>query len=320
MGVIRAEAARKYPDCKAMYVVDIDTARVAEVAKMYGCTPLHTNDIETALKDPKVHAVFISTTSHTHFDIIVAAAKAGKNIFCEKPLALSAKETQVCVEEAKKAGVVLYCGFQRRSDPEFLKMREKMIASKGKIELVRISSRDGANHNPISYLLSSGGYFYDSLIHDFDEARWIVGEEPISVYCTGTAFFKEIREAGDIDAVVVVLRFPSGVIASIDNHRRAMYGYDQRLEVHTSAGQFQVQNQARSVVVESNAKGIITDNPPAGLDRYKEAYEAEVFHFFDLLSKKGVKPRVLPEDCLYGAYIAEAAKESLKTGKVVSLL
>jgi len=186
--------------------------------------------------------------------------------------------------------------------------------------MVRISSRDGASLNPISYLLSSGGYFYDSLIHDFDMARWITGEEPVSVFCSGTAFLKEIGEAGDIDAVVVVLRFPSGIIVSIDNHRRAMYGYDQRMEIHSTTGQFQTMNKTKSTVVVSNSNGIITDNTLPGLERYKEAYESEVFHFLDGLSKEKIESRVFAEDCLYGAYIADAAKESLKTGKVISLL
>jgi len=268
-----------------------------------------------------VHAVFISTTSHTHMDIITAAAKAKKNVFVEKPLALSAADTRKCVDAAKENGVVLYCGFQRRPDPEFSSLKQAMeTGGFGKAELVRVTSRDGASHQPMSYLLSSGGYFYDSLIHDFDIARWIVGEEPVSVFCSGTAFIKEIKEAGDIDAVIVILRFPSGAIVSIDNHRRAMYGYDQRLEVHTAKGQLQVENYKKSKLVSSNVNGIRTETTAAGLDRYKEAYESEVVHFIELLTKENVTPRVVPEDCVYGALIADAAAQSLKTGKPVSLI
>jgi myo-inositol 2-dehydrogenase/D-chiro-inositol 1-dehydrogenase len=118
---------------------------------------LEIDQFSKALEDPKVHAIFISTTSHTHFDLIVASAKAKKHVFVEKPLALSAEDTKLCLDAATEAGVTIYCGFQRRSDPEFVKMKQELVHSGGKVELVRISSRDGASLSPISYLLSSGG-------------------------------------------------------------------------------------------------------------------------------------------------------------------
>jgi len=163
--------------------------------------------------------------------------------------------------------------------------------------------------------LQVGVSFFDSLIHDFDVARWVLGEEPMEVYCTGTAFIPELRAVGDVDCVVVVLRFPSGAIVHIDNHRRAVYGYDQRLEVHTSDGLLSVDNVPKTMLSRASATGFASDTPTSnGMERYLEAYAAEVHHFVDLLLHHEQVPRVTAEDCLRGAIIAEAAKESLSAG------
>ena len=163
------------------------------------------------------------------------------------------------------------------------------------------------------------GFLFDSLIHDFDMARYIANEDPIEVFCQGTAFNPKLREAGDIDAVAIILRFPSGLIASIDNHRNAVYGYDQRVEVHTSDGLFAADNVFTTTVSVGNANGFSAANPPAGLQRYAEAYDDETAHFVNLLLGVDKIPRSLPIDCLVSARIAEAATLSLKTGKPVPL-
>jgi myo-inositol 2-dehydrogenase/D-chiro-inositol 1-dehydrogenase len=322
MGTVRAQAIENYIGAKILYAADIDKERVEQFAASFNCTPLTMDGIDQALRDERVHAVFISTTSHTHTEIIEQAARGGKHIFCEKPLALSLAETDRCLAVVAEHHVHLYIGFQRRSDPHFMQQKQLVDEARANghtVEMIHISSRDGATHNSAQYLLSSGGYFYDSLIHDFDFARYIAGEEPVSVYCTGHAFIPEIAQANDIDAVTVVLQFPSGIVCSINNHRRATYGYDQRCEVHTSAGEFKVDNLPLTSTTASASDGLTTAALKAGLVRYADAYQSEVHHFLDVLSGKSDKLRVVPGDARGGSVIADAAKKSLLSGKAVFL-
>jgi myo-inositol 2-dehydrogenase/D-chiro-inositol 1-dehydrogenase len=318
MGAVRARALRDISNAQLLYAIDIDQKSLEAFSKEFGCTPLLLEDADKALQDPRVDAVMISTTSASHFQHIMAALSANKAVFTEKPLALTVHDTKLCVEEAEKRKVPIYCGFQRRSDKHFRNLVAKLHSEEnGKAELIRISSRDAPAHNSAQYLASSGGIFFDSLIHDFDIARWVIGEEPIEVYCVGTAFIPELRAAGDVDCVVCVLRFPSGQIVTIDNHRRAVYGYDQRLEVHTEHGMLAVDNVSQTNLTVASKKGFSLDTPTSnGMERYAEAYAAEVRHFVALLLHQETEPRVSLNDCLRGAIIAEAAKESLAAGGI----
>ncbi len=217
MGCVRADAIMANPNARLLAVYDVDQERAAMIAKQYGCKHA-VNPVDAML--PEVDAVVICTTTAAHCELILMAAKAKKSVFVEKPVALSTADTELCVKTCQENGVFLYCGFHRRSDAEFRHAYEGR-SKLGSVELIRISSRDAADHNSLAYLLNSGNYWYDSLIHDFDIARWIAGCDPVEVFSVGSASIPELAERGDIDNVVVVLRFPNGAICTIDNNRRA---------------------------------------------------------------------------------------------------
>jgi len=278
-------------------------------------------DVAKAINDPNVHAVVIASTSNTHKQHALNALAAGKHVFCEKPFAPNSADTIECVNAGRRAGLVTYCGFQRRWDITHGSVFEEAAAgSVGVIEQVRISSRDAATHNDPSYLAKSGNIFFDSLIHDFDAARHIVGEQPCEVYCQGGAFYDALKAIGQLDTVVVVLRFPSGAIATLDNNRRAMYGYDQRLEVFGSQGMVQAENPLRTTVTLSTGDGHLSDREEEnGINRYMSAYHLEISHFVDVLRGEAKLPVVSPQEIIDAHVIAEAAIESQKTGKRVRL-
>ena len=221
MGRVRATAIRGKHNVKVLYGFDIIEASAQAFARDFpgskGFT-LNDDNLAKALADPAVHVVFVSTTSSSHCALIVASLKAGKHVFCEKPLALNAADTQTCVRLAEESGLALYCGFHRRSDIHFRQLKNVIQGNK---QLIRVTSREPASNSGLDYLLSSGGFLFDSVIHDIDMAVYLTEEYPYEVYCQAHAHNPMLKEAGDVDAIVVVLRFPSGCIVSIDNHRNA---------------------------------------------------------------------------------------------------
>jgi len=259
--------------------------------------------------------------------VLLKCVAAGKHVFCEKPLTLSAQDTEECLSAAEAKDILIYCGFQRRSDPEFQEARRRLMEQKthavspqggSDVEILRVSSRDAASHNTMGYLQNSGGYFYDSLIHDFDMAHWLIGHPPIEVFTVGASFIPELKAHGDIDSVAVVLRFGNGEIATIDNNRSAVYGYDQRTEIFGVHGMIQVDNRESTSVVLSDGHGVASDNPLPGMQRYAVAYREEIDHFINVLHGKE-EPRVTHHDCLVVHRIADAACKSWKTGQPVEL-
>jgi myo-inositol 2-dehydrogenase/D-chiro-inositol 1-dehydrogenase len=319
MGAVRAEALFSNPHAILTCVYDVDVPRAKDVAAQYRVRCAES--VDSAL-DADVDAVVISTTTAAHYELILAAAARKKHIFVEKPVALSTKETLECVRACESNNVLLYCGLQRRSDPYFRAAYHEIHltshhtrSTTGRPELIRITSRDAADHNTLAYLVASGNYWYDSLIHDFDVARWMANEEPIEVYAVGSASIPELAQRGDIDNVVVVLRFPSGAICTIDNNRRALYGYDQRLEVFGAHGMVQVDNPRQSELTYADFTGFHTDKTQPGLVRYKVAYKNEIDHFVNLLIGRETEPRVVPTDLVRLAQIADTAIESFKLGK-----
>ena len=220
MGRVRASALQTKANVSVLYGFDIIEASVKSFAADYNCAGFVLTDesMAKALADPKVSAVFVSTTSSSHCKLITASLNAGKHVFCEKPLALTAADTEICVKLAQEKGLGLYCGFHRRSDVHFQQLKKSIQGVK---QLVRVTSREPASNSGIAYLLASGGFLFDSVIHDIDMAVYLTEEYPFEVYCQANAFNPTLKEAGDVDAIVVVLRFPSGCIVSIDNHRNA---------------------------------------------------------------------------------------------------
>ncbi|MDR1248736.1 MAG: inositol 2-dehydrogenase [Treponema sp.] len=270
------------------------------------------------LKDPEIKAVVVCSSTDTHADLTIAAAQAGKHIFCEKPIDLTVGKVRSALEAVKKAGVKLQIGFNRRFDHNFARIKEYTRAGEiGDVQLVKISSRDPAPP-PIAYVKVSGGIFMDMMIHDFDMARFQAGSEITGVYAAGAVLVDpEIGKAGDVDTAVVTLRFANGAVGVIDNSRKAAYGYDQRVEVFGSKGSAQAENDKPNTVRLLTEKSEASEKPLYFfLERYKQAFVDEMIAFTDsVLNDKPIA--VTGEDGLANMYAALAALKSLKENRPV---
>ncbi|MEO6960732.1 MAG: inositol 2-dehydrogenase [Puia sp.] len=269
---------------------------------------------------PNVDAVIICTPTSSHADMIDLAVRSGKHLFCEKPVDLSLKRTKALVDSAKAAGVKMMLGFNRRFDPDFMQARQSIQAGRiGDIQIVKITSRD-PGLPPLDYIKNSGGLFMDMAIHDFDMARYLMGKEVKEVYARGLVLVdKQVGEAGDIDTALTTLLFEDGTYAVIDNSRKAVYGYDQRIEVFGSKGMINVENSLNNRNVISDAEGIhyalLLD---FFMERYAASYLKEMQHFLEALINNSPLP-VSGEDGLKAAVIAMAAKKSADTGRPVAI-
>ena len=272
------------------------------------------------IENSDVDAVIIGTPTDTHFDLIHQAAAAGKAIFCEKPVDLSSERIETCLEAVEAAGVPFMVAFNRRFDPNFAHLeRQLRDGGVGDIELVTILSRDPAPP-PISYITSSGGIFRDMMIHDLDMARFLLGEEPVEVFATGSCLVDpEIGAAGDIDTAAVTLRTASGKVCQISNSRRAAYGYDQRIEVHGSKGMARAENVLETTVEVATVAGF-RRSPTMHffLERYAEAYRRELKEFVDALAA-GRPPEPTGRDGLRAQRLADAAALSLAEAKLIRI-
>jgi myo-inositol 2-dehydrogenase/D-chiro-inositol 1-dehydrogenase len=251
---------------------------------------------------------------------VIAAASAGKHIFCEKPVDLSIPKVKAALEAVKKAKVKLQVGFNRRFDHNFARIREHTLAGKiGNVQLVKISSRDPTPPPP-AYVAVSGGIFLDMMIHDFDMARFQAGSEITEACATGAVLVDpEIGKAGDVDTAIVTLKFANGAIGSIDNSRKAVYGYDQRVEVFGSGGAAMADNDTPNTVKLYNEEGVTGEKPLYFfLERYRDAFIAEMLSFVDAVRNN--KPvAVSGEDGLEDMYAALAAGLSLREGRPVKI-
>ncbi|WP_417670346.1 inositol 2-dehydrogenase [Roseibium sp.] len=267
-----------------------------------------------------VDAVVIGTPTDTHFDLIHLAARAGKAIFCEKPVDMSADRIRDCIKVVEETGVPFMTGFNRRFDPNFANIHARIERGEiGNVEIVTILSRD-PSPPPVSYIKTSGGIFRDMMIHDLDMACFLLGEEPISVYAVGSALVDpEIGKAGDVDTAAVTLTTGSGKICQISNSRRATYGYDQRIEVHGASGMLRAENMLESTVELATATGF--RRAPAQhffLERYEAAYLAEMKHFVGMIAAGGtLTPSII--DGLRAQVLADAAALSLETGVKIEI-
>jgi myo-inositol 2-dehydrogenase/D-chiro-inositol 1-dehydrogenase len=272
------------------------------------------------LADKSIDAILIGTPTDTHADFIDRAAKAGKAVFCEKPVDLSSARIRKTLDRVEKAGIPLMIGFNRRFDPNFAALQKRVADGvAGEVELVTILSRD-PGPPPVSYIERSGGLFRDMMIHDFDMARFLLGEDAVEVFAVGSALVDPaIGKAGDVDTAAVVLKTDSGKICQISNSRRATYGYDQRIEVHGSKGMLSAGNIHETTVQFAGAKGVSAD-PVQNffLERYAGAYKAEIEAFIDTMVK-GRKPKPDGTDGLKAQLMADAATKSRETGKPVKI-
>jgi len=309
----------RIPGAKLHAVADVNFEAAQRVAAELE-VPVETSDHRQLMEDESIQAIVICSSTDTHAGMIIEAALAGKHVFCEKPIALDMDRIDQALAAVAKGGVKLQVGFNRRFDPSFRKVRELIAAGRiGVPQLLRISSRD-PEPPPLDYVKCSGGLFLDMMIHDFDMARFLIGEEVTELMATGNCQVDpEIGKCGDVDTAVVVLKFRNGALGTIDNSRRAVYGYDQRVEVFGSEGCAAAGNKIPTEVTLHNADSTISDKPLYFfLERYEEAYLAEMREFISCILENRV-PTVGGFDGKVSVAMGYAALESLKSGNFVQV-
>ncbi len=317
IGQIHAGNIARLPGVKLKYIVDVNRAAAVDLA---GKHRAEVRTAEIALADEAIQAVIICSSTDTHADLIQRAAAAGKQIFCEKPVDLDLLRARACAQAVARAGVVCLIGFQRRYDPTFAALKKRLVDGEiGELEMLVVTSRDPAAP-PIDYIGHSGGIFKDMLIHDFDIFRWILDDEAVSVYATGSCLTDPaIGSVGDIDSTAVTIRTKRGRIAQISTSRRAAYGYDQRFEVLGSKGMLQARNHKPTEVVAATAQGVSEDKPEHFfLERYRSAYANEMAHFFAAIND-GTPVETSIQDGVKALELADAATHSWREKRVIEL-
>lgn len=316
IGSIHAANVGKNSRARIVALHDPIKASADQLAAELGCVQM-TADAIFASDD--IQAVLICSATDTHADLIEAAVRAGKHVFCEKPIDLSLQRVRQCLQRISNSNCKTMVGFNRRFDPHFQSLQQSIAAgSIGQVELVSIISKDPAPP-PIEYIKVSGGLFRDMTIHDFDMARFLLAEKIVGVSAQASCQVDAaIGEAGDVDTAVVTLMTASGKLAQISNSRRASFGYDQRIEVHGSEGMLVAQNINENSVVAYSQTGVNSARPlHFFLERYAEAYNLELDSFIRCLHGEIVEVPTM-EDGLEALRLAEAALFSLQQGRTVN--
>ncbi len=320
IGRLHAEnLSRCIPEATVEAIADVAPQAAEECARDLGVPKTFENPTPI-FEDRNVEAILICSSTDTHASLIEQAAEAGKHIFCEKPIALDLEAIDRALETVKKAEVLLQVGFNRRFDPNFRRAQELVTQGAiGKPHVLRITSRD-PEPPPLDYIKVSGGIFLDMTIHDFDMARFMMGDEVEEVYAVGAVLVdSRIGELGDIDTAAVTLRFRGGAMGVIDNSRRAAYGYDQRAEVFGEKGTIVVSNPKPDTTVLSDTQGNHT--PPLlhfFVERYTDSYIAEMQEFIGCL-QEGREPPVTGIDGKVSVVMGYAAQRSYEEGRPVKL-
>lgn len=309
--------AHQVPGARLAAIADPDTEAATETAAGAGGAPVD-SDYHALLQDDAVHAVLIASPTHLHARMIQEAAAAGKHIFCEKPIAQDLESIDRALAAAEAAGVKLQIGFNRRFDANFARVRKAIRRGEaGTPHLLHIISRDPAPP-PIEYVRNSGGIFLDMTIHDFDMARFLLADEVEEVYTAAAVRVDPaIGETGDLDTAIITLKFAGGAIATIDNCRQAVYGYDQRVEVLGSAGGISVSNNYPNNVLISGAENVRKDLPlNFFLERYSDSFVAEVRAFAEAVLEDRPTP-VSGADGRAPVVLALAARKSFDENRPV---
>lgn len=320
IGRLHAEnLATRIPGATVLAVADVAQAAAEQTAAQLHI-PMASADYHDILNHPDIQAVVICSSTDTHSQIASEAAKAGKHIFCEKPIDHNLKKIDGVLADVKNAGVKFQVGFNRRFDPNYARVRQAVTSGEiGEPHILHIMSRDPAPP-PIEYVRVSGGLFLDMMIHDFDMARFLIGSEVDSVYTlAGVRVDPKIGEAGDVDTAIVTLKFANGVIGTIDNSRKAVYGYDQRVEVFGSGGAASSSNNYPNNVTLSTGNTIYRDLPlNFFIERYTDSYVIELQAFIDAV----VNDKPVPVDGMDGrvpVVMGLAARKSYEEGRPVRL-
>ena len=314
---VHVKSIMSNPRSELIAVSDVFVDAAIRLASTYGCESRTTEEI---LNDPAIDAVLIATSTDTHADLIEKAVAAGKAVLCEKPVDLDLERARACLKAVEDSNCPVMVGFNRRFDPNFATLKTQFDdGGIGKGELLTVTSFDPAPP-PVAYVKVSGGLYRDMAIHDFDMVCWMFGEAPVSVTAIGSSIIEDdIGAAGDVDTAVMVLKFGDGRIAVIKNSRRAVYGYDQRIELLGSEGLLSANNMLENTVEHISVNGTVSAKPEYFfLQRYKRAYEAEWAAFIGAVEDEKPVPVSLADGVL-ALTVAEAATKSSRSGLTVNL-
>ena len=317
IGRIHFESVKKINETEVVAVADPFANQMTDVFSKFGIDN-YSNDFNEIINNPEIDTVFICSPTDTHAEIAIAAAKAGKDIFCEKPIDFDIDRVEEVLAEVERAGVFFQVGFNRRFDPNFVKAKIATLDGDiGDVHIIKITSRD-PEAPPLSYVKSSGGIFVDMTIHDFDMARFLAGSEPVEIFAVGDALInKEIVQYDDIDTAIITIKFANGAMAVIDNSRQAAYGYDQRVEVFGSKGMVKCENNTATQTTLFTNDGVIKDKPLYFfLERYQESFEEELVQYFKAVETGQAVP-VGGKDGLVALLMGIAAKKSLTENRPV---
>jgi myo-inositol 2-dehydrogenase/D-chiro-inositol 1-dehydrogenase len=317
IGKIHAANVAATPRLRLARVVDPIEDAAHALAKPYGAA---VSTLEEALRDPAIRGVIVASSTDTHLDFSLAAAEAGKAVFCEKPLDQDLGKARAASPKFEASGAKLFLAFNRRFDTNFAALQARLAGGEvGTLETLHIISHDPAPP-PVDYIKVSGGIFKDMVIHDFDMARWLLGEEITEVFASASVLIDPaIGEAGDADTAKTILRTGSGKLCVISSSRRSGYGYDQRIEAFGSRGMIRAQNQLETTVETWGEAGSTGDRlQNFFLDRYAAAYAREADHFADILDGSA-EPLIGYRDGVAALALAEAAAESARRHEVIRL-
>jgi myo-inositol 2-dehydrogenase/D-chiro-inositol 1-dehydrogenase len=317
IGQIHAQNAAQHAHARVLYICDADRIQAERLATLVGGRPA---DLGTILESRDVEALLVCSPTDTHIEVVLAAAHAGKAVFCEKPIDLDAKRVEECLKAVDKAGIPMMLAFNRRFDPDIVELKRRLSCGEvGEIELIAITSKD-PKPPPVEYVRRSGGFFRDMLIHDFDMVRFLLDDDPIEVFAVGAALVSpELTQISDVDTAAITLRTKKGQLVTITSSRRATYGYDQRIDVHGALGQLLLVNLPRNRIVSGSESGFLS--APAlhsFAERYRDAYRIELDAFIEAL-KRGTSPTPSGWDGLKAQLLADAAAKSFQIGSPVKV-
>jgi myo-inositol 2-dehydrogenase/D-chiro-inositol 1-dehydrogenase len=320
IGNVHAESITYHiPEAEVVMVTDPYEEGARKLAERFG-VPKYSKDYMDIINNKDVDAVLVCSPTPTHAEITIAALKAGKHVFCEKPVHTSIECIKEVQKVAEETGLKLQIGFNRRFDHNHSHVQRLVQdGTLGNVELIKITSRDPEPPSP-EYAASSGGLYIDMMIHDFDMAMFLAGCDVTEVYAMGTSLVdKRIGEAGDVDTAIVTLTFANGALGVIDNSRRAAYGYDQRVEVFGSLGMAADENDGDSTVRVSTAAGVVSDKPQFFfLERYMQSFTEEMRQFIKAIRENTEVPVGIHAG-LMSVVLAKAAKKSLDEHRPVKV-
>jgi myo-inositol 2-dehydrogenase/D-chiro-inositol 1-dehydrogenase len=318
IGKVHAEnLVTRIPHVNVLAIADVAVQAAQETARRLHI-PKATQDYREILANPDIQAVAICSATDTHSQIIIEAAKAGKHIFCEKPIDFDLNRIDNVLAAVDQAGVKLQIGFNRRFDANYARVRQAIVSGEiGDLHMLHIISRDPAPP-PISYIKVSGGIFLDMTIHDLDMARFLTGSEAVEIYTVaGVKVDPAIGEAGDVDTALIVMKFANGVTVTIDNSRKAVYGYDQRVEAFGSGGAISTDNVYPNMATISTAQSVRRDLPlNFFMQRYTESYAVEMQAFVDAVVNDNPVP-VTGNDGRIPVIMGLAARKSYEENRPV---